>query len=327
MAEDQEFTLPPLEERPLVTFALFAYNQEKYIRKAVEGAFAQTYEPLEIILSDDGSGDATFAIMQELVSDYIGPHHVRINRNPENIGLASHVNRVLAMAQGEIIALAGGDDISLPNRVSETVTTFACEPLAMAVSFSDRRIDETGAMIGEGASLEPHRSIHLEAVLAAGPRAQANLCLSGASRALRREVYDAFGDLLPESPAEDMPFLLRALYLGKLVVSEQPGILYRVHPSQMSSPSGIARHTSAEYEKQLIRDLNVAIYKNLLTHEQEKSILKFIKNFNIEQEIRKISYTKSIPNACLTLDVFMSNFFSIREKFGLLKRFILRKQM
>ena len=41
--------------RPLVTFALFAYNQEKYIREAVEGAFSQTYEPLEIILSDDYS--------------------------------------------------------------------------------------------------------------------------------------------------------------------------------------------------------------------------------------------------------------------------------
>jgi len=30
-------------DRPLVTFALFAYNQEQYIREAVEGAFSQTY--------------------------------------------------------------------------------------------------------------------------------------------------------------------------------------------------------------------------------------------------------------------------------------------
>ena len=32
-------------DRQLVTFALFAYNQEKYIREAVVGAFAQTFEP------------------------------------------------------------------------------------------------------------------------------------------------------------------------------------------------------------------------------------------------------------------------------------------
>jgi hypothetical protein len=49
-----------LKERPFVTFALFVYNQEKYIREAVEGAFSQTYEPLEIILSDDCSTDRTF---------------------------------------------------------------------------------------------------------------------------------------------------------------------------------------------------------------------------------------------------------------------------
>lgn len=39
-------------EKPLVTFALFAYNQESCIREAVEGALAQDYENLEIILSD-----------------------------------------------------------------------------------------------------------------------------------------------------------------------------------------------------------------------------------------------------------------------------------
>ena len=52
-------------DRPLVTFALFAYNQEEFIREAVEGAFAQTYEPLEIILSDDCSSDRTYEIIQE----------------------------------------------------------------------------------------------------------------------------------------------------------------------------------------------------------------------------------------------------------------------
>ena len=36
-----------------VAFALFAYNQEQYVREAIEGAFSQTYQPLEIILSDE----------------------------------------------------------------------------------------------------------------------------------------------------------------------------------------------------------------------------------------------------------------------------------
>ena len=38
-------TQEKVKERPRVTFALFAYNQEKYIREAIVGAFSQTYEP------------------------------------------------------------------------------------------------------------------------------------------------------------------------------------------------------------------------------------------------------------------------------------------
>jgi len=48
--------------KPLITFALFAYNQERFIREAVQGAFSQTYSPLEIIMSDDCSKDRTFDI-------------------------------------------------------------------------------------------------------------------------------------------------------------------------------------------------------------------------------------------------------------------------
>ena len=71
-------------DRPLITFALFAYNQERFIREAVAGAFSQTYSPLEIILSDDCSSDRTFEIIQEMTAGYEGPHKVILNRNEKN---------------------------------------------------------------------------------------------------------------------------------------------------------------------------------------------------------------------------------------------------
>lgn len=64
------------QDRPLITFALFAYNQEQFIEEAVQGAFSQTYSPLEIILSDDGSSDQTFAIISRMESEYCGPHKI-----------------------------------------------------------------------------------------------------------------------------------------------------------------------------------------------------------------------------------------------------------
>lgn len=52
--------------QPLVTVILLTYNQENLVAMAVESLLAQTYSPLEIILSDDASTDNTFAVMQSL---------------------------------------------------------------------------------------------------------------------------------------------------------------------------------------------------------------------------------------------------------------------
>ena len=66
MSEEIAQRVVPVE-KPLVTFALFAYNQEKLITAAVEAAFAQTYQPLEIIISDDESSDKTYDTILSLV--------------------------------------------------------------------------------------------------------------------------------------------------------------------------------------------------------------------------------------------------------------------
>jgi len=108
----------------LVTFALFAYNQEHFIRDAIRGALSQTYEPLEIILSDDCSSDRTFEIMQEMADAYEGPHRVRLNRSPENLGILGHLIDVGREARGSILVVAAGDDISKPERVAALIPMF-----------------------------------------------------------------------------------------------------------------------------------------------------------------------------------------------------------
>jgi len=108
-------------ERPLVTFAVFAYNQERFVRQAVEGAFAQSYEPLEIILSDDCSEDGTFELMREMAAAYDGPHDAKARRTPRNAGLLNHVLDVASVANGSLLVVSAGDDISLPARTGALV--------------------------------------------------------------------------------------------------------------------------------------------------------------------------------------------------------------
>ena len=109
------------DENPLITFALIAYNQEPFILEAIYGAFSQTYFPLEIILSDDCSQDNTFAIINEITKNYSGHHKIILNRNASNLGITGHVNRIFELANGQLVVLSAGDDISLPDRVRTMV--------------------------------------------------------------------------------------------------------------------------------------------------------------------------------------------------------------
>ena len=100
----------------MLTFAIAAYNQERFIKEAVEGAFAQTYSPLQIILSDDCSKDRTFQIMEQMAADYHGPHRLKLNQNLVRRSIGGHINRVAELSEGEMIVGAAGDDLSLPQR-------------------------------------------------------------------------------------------------------------------------------------------------------------------------------------------------------------------
>jgi glycosyltransferase involved in cell wall biosynthesis len=312
--------------RPRVTLAIFAFNQQSFARAAAEGALAQDYDgPLEIILSDDGSQDATYSVMQEAARAYSGPHHVRLNRNQLNLGLSAHVNRVLAMAQGELLVMADGDDISLPSRVRDTVEVFSRHPEAMAVSFEDVRIDVNDLRCDNNLPSGVERIISLEEFLAAGPRAQSRLGLNAASRALRREVYTTFGFLRPDCPAEDSPYVLRTLYLGPLVVCGKPGIRYRVHAEQMSSAGSIAQMDPALFMAQYQQDLDLALATKLVIPATAATVRAHFAEREIDFLMRKLAYTNQTPTSYMLKRVLASPYYNLREKLGLLKRFLLRR--
>lgn len=134
---------------PLVTFALFAYNQEHYIRQAMEAALAQDYPNLEVIVSDDCSSDATFNTMQQAAAAYKGPHALVVRRTERNCGSLLHVADVAKLAGGELLVLAAGDDISKANRVSVVQEAWTRTGAWGLCSRYDR-IDAEGVLLEEG---------------------------------------------------------------------------------------------------------------------------------------------------------------------------------
>ena len=59
-----------LSDKPLVSFCMTNYNQIEYFRDALLGAFAQTYSPLEIVISDDHSTDGSDVMIRQMIERY-----------------------------------------------------------------------------------------------------------------------------------------------------------------------------------------------------------------------------------------------------------------
>ena len=140
--------------QPAVTFGLVAYNQEKYVRAAIAGAFAQSCPAMEIILSDDCSSDDTFAIMQEMADGYRGPHVVRVRREARNVGLVQHLINLARVAEGDLLVIAAGDDISYPERAATLHAAWSISKAAALVSSWDE-IDSEGAVTRRDVSYPP----------------------------------------------------------------------------------------------------------------------------------------------------------------------------
>ena len=288
-------------EKPLVTFALFAYNQEQYIREALDGAFSQTYSPLEIILSDDCSPDGTFEIMQEMVAAYEGSHEVILNQTERNLGIAGHVNAVMDMAKGELIVLAAGDDISLPERTEKLVSKWLANGRPSGICSEMYYIDQDGKSLVRPPILAEHK----EEVSAIPDEKYALLyvtrphfALSGCSAAWTKHCWESFGHLDSAGAVEDLVLTFRSALQNGIHISGQKLVKYRQHDSNSwsrASPDQLTSPTQyIEMEHHGIRQFKwLAIaYRNMLQDLQNPHA-----EISLEEE-EKNRIRQSLENAC-----------------------------
>ena len=95
-------------EQPLVSVGFVAYNRPELLRLAIESIVQQSYENLEIIVSDDCSpGDGTRAVVEEFMEK---DSRIQYYRQEKNIGEAENMKFVLAKANGKYFMWASEDD-------------------------------------------------------------------------------------------------------------------------------------------------------------------------------------------------------------------------
>ncbi|HWH81512.1 MAG TPA: glycosyltransferase [Burkholderiaceae bacterium] len=210
------------DDAPLVSVLLMAYQQQATIADAIRGALAQTYSPLEIVISDDASSDATWAEIERAVAGYAGPHLLVLNRNAANLGIGAHLNHLVALSHGELLVVAAGDDVSLPQR---------CARLVDAWRAADRKPDLiASALVDLDAAGNTHATImpsDLASYRGAADWVARPPFVVGAAQAWTRRVFEQFGPLPPGSVAEDRLMVLRAILAGGALTLPEPLVQYR----------------------------------------------------------------------------------------------------
>ena len=210
------------------SFVLLTYNQAETVREAVLGALAQNCMPLEILISDDCSADATFDVIQETVASYAGPHRVILNRNDRNLGLAGHIDRIHDLSHGDVIIVAAGDDISLPQRSARIIETFEAKQPLLVCSLANE-IDLSGQRIST-----KYRTATLYNSIDPSDVAGSRALYLGATGAWRKTLYQKYGAIIPGA-YEDLVMGFRAALEGKIAVIDEALVIYRVGGGMVSS--------------------------------------------------------------------------------------------
>ena len=118
------------------------YNHAKLLPNCLDAVLAQTVQPMEILVVDDGSTDNSVAIIE----GYCRRHpHMRLLRNERNQGVIYTVNRGIDESRGELIFMAPADDTSHPTLFEKSLPLLAQYPqAAFSCGISDFREVATG---------------------------------------------------------------------------------------------------------------------------------------------------------------------------------------
>lgn len=282
--------------RPLISFCLLTYNQAPFIREAIEAALAQTYSPLEIIISDDFSNDNTYEIIQQVVRVYKGPHKILLNRNSQNMGLVPHVNKVFGdLASGLLLVAAAGDDISLPERTEELWMAWeASNRRAKLISSARSHIDFEGKIVGEWMPENlGYYDGNLEDFIL-NPSGSFN----GASAMYHRDTMDLFGPLR-SALVEDGPLIIRSRILGPVFALSKKLVKYRISAINLTgqlNPDYRGKMLRGNLWRisiynQIIDDLNEGNIQNIIGIEVVKKLILFSnKHKNKHQIVIKLTH-------------------------------------
>lgn len=215
-----------------LSIVMCTYNGATYLQPQLDSLLAQTRLPDEIVVSDDGSVDATMAMLESFaVAARERGVEVRLFRHAVNVGFVENFSSALRQAAGDVLFLCDQDDVWRADKLAVMAARFMDDP-ELLLLHSDARLVAAGGeslncsmfdvlQITAEEKLAIHHGRAFEVVMRRS-------FVTGATTALRREVV---GMALPIAPdwIHDEWLAAVASAVGKMDFIDAPLIDYRQH--------------------------------------------------------------------------------------------------
>lgn len=146
MSSSQEY------QQPLVSVIIPTYNRPEYLKQAIASAVKQTYQNIEIIVSDNCSPENP----QALVASF-GDSRIRFWRHQQNVGMIANQQHGFKMARGKYVASLHDDDIWNEDFLAKLVPPLEANS-ELILAFSDQYIIDANSIINNTGTEENTRA-------------------------------------------------------------------------------------------------------------------------------------------------------------------------
>jgi len=214
---------------PLVSVIIPTFNRGWSVAEAIESVLAQNYQPMEVIVVDDGSTDDTGRILARF------QEKITVLRQ-QNQGVSATRNAGIRHSRGGLIAFLDSDDIWLPEKLTTQVAFFKARPDALICQTEEIWIRNHRQMNPKKRHRKRSGMIFFESL---------SLCLVSPSAVMmRRGLMDTVGlfdENLPACEDYDMWLRISSRYpvylLDKALIVKRGG-----HADQLSKMEGLDRY-------------------------------------------------------------------------------------
>lgn len=230
-----------------VTVVIPAYNLDAYLQDAIESVLTQQYDgPFSIIVLDDGSTDRSLEVANKMAGKV---SNLRVLTQP-NQGRAKTRNRMLELADTDLVAWLDGDDLAAPCWLADQIGYLRDHPDCVAVGGQGYSMTAKGHAIGpiahplDGAEIDER---HLSG--------EANAFFQSCVLVRKSAVLEAGGYDENYPCAEDYSLWLRLAEIGQLANLPVCHLCYRVHATSANWTLNIDQRTQgyAIHQEALLR--------------------------------------------------------------------------